>query len=141
MTSMNKKRLMRPTEGRMMAGVAAGLARYFGIDATLVRIGFAVLTLLGFGTSFLAYLVLWVVMPDQAKLADEEWEDVPAFEGEIAYEGPSSLGDDVHEAVEDAVTQAAEVDKVEPAPHSSSLGSDVQEAVEQAVGRATDGNS
>ena len=85
MNTNGKRRLMRPTEGRMVAGVANGLARHFGFDPTIVRIAFALLTLLGFGTAILAYLVLWVVMPDQARLSDEEWEEAPAFEGEIDH--------------------------------------------------------
>src|SRR5947199_10869755 len=39
--------LRRPLEDRMLAGVASGLARYFGVDTTIVRIAFVVLTILG----------------------------------------------------------------------------------------------
>ena len=37
------KRLERPREGRMVAGVCAGIAGYFGLDVSLVRIGYALL--------------------------------------------------------------------------------------------------
>lgn len=57
-----QNRLVRPENGRVLAGVCAGLANWIGIDVTLVRIIFL---FLGFmtGTGLLIYLVLWVVIP------------------------------------------------------------------------------
>ena len=61
---MNDKKLMR-SEDRMVAGVAGGLAEYFDIDPTLVRILFVLLTLLGGGgLGILVYIVLWIIMPE-----------------------------------------------------------------------------
>ncbi|MDL2222186.1 PspC domain-containing protein [Parabacteroides sp. OttesenSCG-928-N08] len=57
-----KKRLTR-SNNKMIAGVCAGIADYFGWDPTIVRIAY---TLLSFFTVFagvLCYLVLWMVMP------------------------------------------------------------------------------
>ena len=62
---LQNTRLMRPTNGRMMAGVCAGLANYFGIDPTIVRLVFLV-SVLFLGISPLAYVVLWIVMPEAA---------------------------------------------------------------------------
>lgn len=59
---MNEKRLTRVEEGRMIAGVCAGLGRYFGIDPTLVRIIFVLLALFAAG-GVLIYLILWLLMP------------------------------------------------------------------------------
>lgn len=56
------KRLYRDPDQRMLGGVSAGLASYFGIDPTLVRLGFVLLSL-GPGWGLILYLVLWVVMP------------------------------------------------------------------------------
>lgn len=56
------KRFARGTRDRWIGGVAAGLARYFDIDPTLVRVIFLV-AFFGFGTGFLIYLVLWLLMP------------------------------------------------------------------------------
>lgn len=42
-------------------GVCGGIARYFGIDATLVRIGFALGTILGFGALILVYLAIALI--------------------------------------------------------------------------------
>ncbi|HMT20901.1 MAG TPA: PspC domain-containing protein [Promineifilum sp.] len=59
---MNEKRLTRVEEGRMIAGVCAGLARYLGVDATVIRIIFVLLTLFAAG-GVLLYLILWLIMP------------------------------------------------------------------------------
>ena len=60
---MNEKRLMRSQNNRMFAGVAAGIAEYLDIDPTIVRLLFVIATLAG-GPGLLAYLVLWLVMPE-----------------------------------------------------------------------------
>jgi len=58
------KRLYRLKDGRIVAGVCTGLAAYVGIDATLVRLAFALLTLFG-GLGVLLYLCAWIVIPDE----------------------------------------------------------------------------
>ena len=58
------KRLYRIRDGRIVAGVCAGLAAYFGVDPTLVRLAFGLLTLFG-GLGVLLYLGAWVVIPDE----------------------------------------------------------------------------
>jgi phage shock protein PspC (stress-responsive transcriptional regulator) len=69
--------LRRPVRGRMLAGVAAGIAQHFGIDVTMVRIVFAVLTVVGFtGLAYLGslplylggiplYLACWLLIPEE----------------------------------------------------------------------------
>ena len=59
---MNEKRLTRVEEGRMIAGVCAGVARYMGLDVTIVRIIFVLLALFAAG-GVLLYLILWLIMP------------------------------------------------------------------------------
>ena len=58
------KRLYRSRKDRMIGGVAAGLADYFEIDPTLVRVIFVVTLFLG-GTGVLAYIILWIVVPEE----------------------------------------------------------------------------
>jgi phage shock protein PspC (stress-responsive transcriptional regulator) len=60
------KRLERKVEGRWLAGVCAGLAAYLGVDATLVRVIVAVLTVFG-GFGALAYLLAWALMPEEGE--------------------------------------------------------------------------
>jgi phage shock protein PspC (stress-responsive transcriptional regulator) len=54
--------LARPRRGRLLAGVCAGLARRFGVSATLVRVLFVISCVLP-GPQVLVYVVLWLVMP------------------------------------------------------------------------------
>lgn len=56
--------LRRPFEGRVLTGVAEGLGRYFGVDTTLVRIGFVVLTVIG-GAGVPLYLAGLLLIPDE----------------------------------------------------------------------------
>ena len=56
--------LRRPFADRMLAGVAAGLARYFGVDVTIVRIAFVVLTIVG-GAGIPLYLAGLLLIPDE----------------------------------------------------------------------------
>ena len=53
----------RSREGKMIAGVCAGLAEQFGVSVTLIRLAFLLSALLGGGMGIVIYLVLWVVMP------------------------------------------------------------------------------
>ena len=52
----------RSREGKMIAGVCAGLAEQFGISVTILRLAFVLGTLIG-GPGLVVYIVLWVVMP------------------------------------------------------------------------------
>ena len=62
MTSPVSRRLTRDTRNKVVAGVCSGLARRFGLSRSGLRIAFVVSCVLP-GPQFLAYLVLWVVMP------------------------------------------------------------------------------
>lgn len=62
-------RLVRTRNDKVIAGVCGGLARYFNIDSTIVRLVFVLAVLSG--VSPFIYLVLWIVMPEEA----------PAFPG------------------------------------------------------------
>jgi phage shock protein PspC (stress-responsive transcriptional regulator) len=55
------KTLVRDRKGRMLAGVCAGAAQYFGLDVTLVRVIVAVVSVITGGAGVLAYLVQWVL--------------------------------------------------------------------------------
>lgn len=61
------KRLYRSRSDRKIAGVCGGLADYFHIDATIIRIVFVVLLLPGWLPGFIPYLILWLVVPEEPK--------------------------------------------------------------------------
>jgi len=51
----------------MIAGVCAGIGDYFGIDANVVRIVFAALTIFSVGAGALVYLIAWAVLPEEGE--------------------------------------------------------------------------
>ncbi len=59
------KRLYRSRTDRMIAGVCGGLAKYFNVDPTLVRVIFVVLALVGVSLGFWAYIILWLIVPEE----------------------------------------------------------------------------
>jgi phage shock protein C len=61
------KVLVRSRDGRMLAGVCAGIAGYFGLDVTLVRVIWAVVSVITGGAGVLAYLVAWVIIPGEGQ--------------------------------------------------------------------------
>jgi phage shock protein C len=61
------KTLVRTRDGRIVAGVCSGLAEYFGLDANLIRVIVAVLTVFTGGVGALAYLAAWVVIPEEGE--------------------------------------------------------------------------
>ncbi|WP_299230843.1 PspC domain-containing protein [uncultured Bacteroides sp.] len=61
---MENKKLTR-SDDRMIAGVCAGLAEYFGLDTTLVRVGYALLTVFTAFSGVIIYIILMIVMPER----------------------------------------------------------------------------
>ena len=67
-TGQSARVLRRPREDRKLAGVCSGIARYFGIDVTLVRVLTVVLALWPPCLGLIVYLVSWIVMPQDPLL-------------------------------------------------------------------------
>lgn len=70
--SSNARRLFRDTENSVVAGVASGMGAYFNIDPLIIRILFVVFFFAG-GSSFLIYIILWIVLP-KAETAAQKLE-------------------------------------------------------------------
>lgn len=63
---MTTKRYYRSRTDKVLSGVCGGLANYFSIDATLVRVAYAILTVVtGFVVGLVAYVVLALVAPEE----------------------------------------------------------------------------
>lgn len=60
-----EKQLRRSKKDSVLGGVAGGLANYFNIDVVIVRLLFVVSLFVSFGVSLFAYIVLWVVLPEE----------------------------------------------------------------------------
>ena len=80
------KRLVRTRDGRIVAGVCSGLGEYLGIDANLIRVILAVVTVFSAGVGALAYLAGWVVIPEEGEKTSiaENIEQEPADRGPAA---------------------------------------------------------
>ncbi|WP_344103169.1 PspC domain-containing protein [Nocardiopsis rhodophaea] len=62
--NFGKKKLRRSSSKRILTGVCGGIGEFVGVDAILVRLAFAVFTLLG-GSGILLYVIAWLVMPEE----------------------------------------------------------------------------
>ncbi len=61
---METKRLYRSNTDKMIAGVCGGLAKYLGVDPTVVRLVFLLLFFVG-GSAIPIYLILWIITPQE----------------------------------------------------------------------------
>ncbi len=62
---MEGKKLTRPQNNKMLAGVCAGIANYFGLDPTLIRVVYALLTVFTAFAGVIVYLLLWIIIPEE----------------------------------------------------------------------------
>jgi phage shock protein PspC (stress-responsive transcriptional regulator) len=58
------RQIYRSRSDRKLAGVCGGIAEYFRVDATLVRLAAVVLVIISGGTGLLAYGLAWILMPE-----------------------------------------------------------------------------
>ncbi|MGH8828208.1 MAG: PspC domain-containing protein [Jiangellaceae bacterium] len=58
------RKIYRSATDRKLAGVCGGLAQYFNVDATLIRVLFVVLALFG-GSGLVLYLAMWIIIPNE----------------------------------------------------------------------------
>ena len=62
---MVAKRLYRSKKERMLGGVCAGIAEYFDVDPTLIRVVWVLITAFGIIPGILAYLICWIIIPEK----------------------------------------------------------------------------
>lgn len=62
------RKLYLSDKDRKIAGVCGGLAEYFGIDSTIVRILWALAVMVSYGTGFILYLVFWLIVPRERNI-------------------------------------------------------------------------
>lgn len=70
MTANNNRHLYRSRNERIIAGICGGLAEYFGLDVSKLRIALVILFLLG-GLSLWVYIILWLIVPKAPKRLTE----------------------------------------------------------------------
>ncbi len=87
------KKLYRSRTDKMIAGVCGGLAEYFNIDSTLVRLSAVVLTLAG-GSGILAYIIFWFVVPQRPlNLSAVDSVSAPDAAASATVEGEGEAGE------------------------------------------------
>ncbi|MDD1695779.1 MAG: PspC domain-containing protein [Methanoregula sp.] len=59
------KRLFRSKNNRMLGGVCAGLGEHLDIDPTVIRLVWAVITVLSIGTGIIVYILAWILIPEE----------------------------------------------------------------------------
>lgn len=64
-TTSSGKKLYRKREGRMIGGICAGLADFFGVDPAIVRIVAVILMFASFFAFVVFYIVLWIIIPEE----------------------------------------------------------------------------
>lgn len=64
---MTERKLYRSVHGKVIGGVAGGLAEFFGMDPTIMRLVFVLLFVFG-GSGLLIYIILWIVIPEKPML-------------------------------------------------------------------------
>ncbi|MBS3137705.1 PspC domain-containing protein [Candidatus Woesearchaeota archaeon] len=64
-THQQIKRLYRSKSDKVLGGVCAGIANYFEIDPVLVRLIWAIFTLLSMGLGIIAYIIAWIIVPEE----------------------------------------------------------------------------
>jgi phage shock protein PspC (stress-responsive transcriptional regulator) len=65
----SSKKLFRDPRDKKLAGVASGMAYFFGIDVAVIRLLFLISAFLGFG--IIAYIVLWIIVPEASSITDQ----------------------------------------------------------------------
>lgn len=68
------KRLYK-SQNRMLFGVCGGVADFFGIDPTIIRLGIVVISIAGVGAGVIAYIIAAIIMPDRPFSYDERERD------------------------------------------------------------------
>ena len=68
------KKLCRSTKDRWLAGICGGIAEYFALDPTIIRVLFVLFSVFA-GGGILAYIILWIIIPQEPE-ASEPVEDV-----------------------------------------------------------------
>lgn len=61
---MEPKRLVKSNQNRIICGVCGGIAQYFGLDATLIRLAWVLFSVIG-GSGVLAYIIAAIIMPPE----------------------------------------------------------------------------
>lgn len=63
------KKMYRNPQDKVLGGVSSGIAAYFGVDATFIRLLFIIFAVIG-GSGLIAYIILWIILPEAKSLTE-----------------------------------------------------------------------
>ncbi|OGC45027.1 hypothetical protein A3J98_00715 [candidate division WS6 bacterium RIFOXYC1_FULL_33_10] len=87
-----EKKLYRSETDKMIGGVCGGLAEYFSIDSTIVRLIFGLIVVYG-GTGLVLYVILWIVMPTKSTMGLSSEEVMASNAKEIKEKAKKVVGE------------------------------------------------
>jgi phage shock protein PspC (stress-responsive transcriptional regulator) len=64
------KKMYRNPDGKVLGGVASGIAAYFGVDVVIIRLLFIILIFFG-GTGLILYIIFWIILPEATTITDK----------------------------------------------------------------------
>lgn len=90
METKNRKKIYRDKDDYIVAGVCSGIAEYFEIDSTLIRVIFILLTI-GGGSGVLIYLILWLIIPKEGgkEMKVDREKNVKEFTDDVSEKAQS----------------------------------------------------
>ncbi len=69
-----KKKLYRDKKNQKLAGVCAGIGKYFDMDPTVIRLIWVIITAFG-GSGLIAYIICAIIIPEEPEFTEVEWQD------------------------------------------------------------------
>ena len=94
--SIMKKKLYRSEKDSMIAGVCGGIAEYFNVDSTLVRLLTVLVVLLG-GAGFVFYILAWIIIPKTPEQVSDDQFDKKEESKEKIKKGAEKIVEEVKE--------------------------------------------
>ncbi|MDH5399670.1 MAG: PspC domain-containing protein [Cyclobacteriaceae bacterium] len=64
------KKMFRNPDDKVLGGVSSGIAMYFGVEATIIRLLFVIFTFIG-GTGLIVYIIMWVILPEASSITEK----------------------------------------------------------------------
>jgi phage shock protein C len=94
--SIMKKKLYRSEKDSMIAGVCGGIAEYFDVDPTLIRLLTVIFVLLG-GAGVVAYIIAWIIIPKNPGQVSDDKFDKEEKSKEKIKKGAEEVAEEVKE--------------------------------------------
>jgi phage shock protein PspC (stress-responsive transcriptional regulator) len=128
-TSSNGKKLFRDGDDKFLGGVAAGIAHYFNVDTVWIRLAFILFAFSGF--SILAYIILWIVIPEAGTTAEK-----------LQMEGEAVNIDNIEKKIREEFTNVSETIKNSASEVSGKIkdgANDVSKKVNEGFKKGSEG--